>query len=85
MKLTPSEQQMNALVMFAATYGARWKSALRRAWETGNYDGFEPANDLQMVRNIFGPSWLVRFNLKKALGDGHQELYSFTRRQRIGI
>jgi len=44
-----------------------WKSQLNDAWMTGNYVGFVGSHLLQQVRNQFGPEWLVKFNLKKAL------------------
>jgi hypothetical protein len=77
-----SKEQLDALVMFAAEYGVRWKSSLRHAWETGDYEGFEHSGWLQTVRNEFGPSWLVRFNLKDALRDGRQELHLSHRESR---
>jgi len=71
----PNKEQLDALVMYAAEYGARWKSALRHAWETGDYEGFEHSGWMQTIRNEFGPSWLVQFNLKKVLREGRQEMY----------
>jgi hypothetical protein len=63
----PSTEQIEALKEFAEAHGRNWKSALREAWMTGNYEGIEPygktAAYLQQVRNTFGPSWLVRFRL----------------------
>jgi hypothetical protein len=61
MILTP--EQLDALVQWAQQYGRCWKSALRQAWMTGNYEGFEKSNILQGIRNQFGPSWLVAFSL----------------------
>lgn len=57
--------QIQALFGFAASRGRNWKSALRQAWETGNYLSFEQSNDLQSIRNQFGPSWLMNVSLKK--------------------
>jgi hypothetical protein len=63
----PSTEQIEALKEFAKVHGRNWKSALREAWMTGNYEGIEPYGNtaayLQQVRNTFGPSWLVRFRL----------------------
>lgn len=56
-----SSEQAQALAEWAAIYGRTWKQALRHAWETGDYEGFEQLNYLQQIRNTFGPSWLVRF------------------------
>lgn len=33
----PSKEQIAALKAFAAVHGRNWKSALRQAWETGDY------------------------------------------------
>lgn len=59
--MTPNQAQLNALRQWASQHGRNWKSALRQAWMTGDYDGFDNANLLQQVRNTFGPSWLNRF------------------------
>jgi len=64
----PTTKQIQALATFAAANGRTWKSALRHCWETGlygHYNGTERSDLLQQVRNQFGPSWLVRFSLKK--------------------
>jgi hypothetical protein len=61
MQKTLTSAQFQALYGFAASRGRCWKSALRQAWETGNYLAFEQSNDLQTIRNEFGPSWLIRF------------------------
>jgi hypothetical protein len=64
----PTTEQIQALVAFARANGRTWKSKLNHAWMTGLYDDY-PATDrcdlLQQVRNSFGPSWLVRFSLRK--------------------
>lgn len=66
MKLTVD--QFNAVRAWAEAYGRTWKSELSRSWMTGNYHGHnEISCYLQQVRNQHGPSWLVKFNLKKAL------------------
>lgn len=62
--MKPNAEQIQALSDFAAAHGRNWKRDLRHAWETGDYPA--DCNDaaLQQVRNIFGPSWLVRFSLQ---------------------
>jgi len=62
-----SAEQLKAVIRFAAEHGRTWKSQLNDAWMTGNYVGFVGSHLLQQVRNQFGPEWLVKFNLKKAL------------------
>lgn len=54
-------EQAQALIDYAKENGRRWKSQLNHAWMTGGTTGA-----LQIVRNAFGPSWLVRFSLKHA-------------------
>lgn len=61
--MTLTFEQVNALALWAAENGRCWKSALRHAWMTGNYNGFEKSNLLQQIRNNFGPSWLVKYSL----------------------
>jgi hypothetical protein len=63
----PTVEQLNAVIRFATEHGRTWKSQLNDAWMTGNYVGFVGSHLLQQVRNQFGPEWLVKFNLKKAL------------------
>ena len=71
MKNTPTAEQIEALITFALANGRHsWKSSLRHCWETGRYRdycGTERQDLLQQVRNEFGPSWLVRFSMKKAM------------------
>lgn len=57
-----SRPQLFALERYAKEHGRRWKSQLNHDWMTGRTTG-----TLQQVRNAFGPSWLVRFNLKRTL------------------
>lgn len=70
MKHSPTFDQIDALYMFARANGRCWKSALAVLWQNGAYNnavlgGADPAL-LQQVRNSFGPSWLVKFSLKRA-------------------
>lgn len=58
-KLTRDQYQ--ALSDWETKYGRTWKSKLRNAWITGNYDAFTGSNYLQQMRNSYGPSWLVGF------------------------
>ena len=64
-KLRLSMEQFAALRAFADANGIRWKSKLNDAWMTGRYRDY-PGTDcycyLQQVRNVFGPSWLVKFS-----------------------
>jgi hypothetical protein len=54
-------EQTVALEEWARLHGRNYKSALRQAWMTGDYAGFEKSNFLQQIRNTFGPSWLESF------------------------
>ena len=59
-------EQLAALRTFANANGAQWKSKLNAAWSTGryrDYPGTPAYGYLQQVRNVFGPSWLVKFSL----------------------
>jgi hypothetical protein len=71
MKNTPNAEQIEALRLFASANGRNWKSELSNLWMNGAYNyavlgGADPGC-LQQVRNEFGPSWLVRFSLRKAV------------------
>ena len=63
-KLHISTEHLEVLAEWSVKYGRKWKSILLFAWESGNYEGFEKANYLQQIRNIYGPSWLIKFNFK---------------------
>ena len=71
MKNTPNTEQLEALSLFAKANGRNWKSELNTLWMNGAYNyavlGGADSACLQRVRNEFGPSWLVRFSLRKAL------------------
>ena len=56
-------EQLAAVQAWAKEYGRTWKAALRAAWASGDYHGFQGAPLLQQLRNAFGPSWLVSFRL----------------------
>jgi hypothetical protein len=47
-------------------FGRNYKSAIRRAWMSGNYDleldGIR-AHELHQIRNAFGPTWLDKVRL----------------------
>jgi len=58
-----TSEQLQAMRKWANLYGRTWKSKLRDAWMTGDYAGFEGSNFLQQLRNAYGPSWLIHFNL----------------------
>lgn len=57
-KLTP--EQLAALQAYADSHGRTWKAQLNYEWMSGTATGA-----LQQIRNIFGPTWLVRFKLPK--------------------
>ena len=59
-QLTPD--QLAAIKDYARSHGRSWKSDLNNDWMHGRTTG-----ELQAIRNSFGPSWLVRFSLKKAI------------------
>ena len=64
--MSPTPEQLVALVKFAKCHGRYWKLSLRLAWETGIYPSpYDDSMHLQQVRNNLGPSWLVRFRLPK--------------------
>jgi len=69
LKNTPSPEQLAAIRRFAKRHGRTWKAALNAAWMRAAYDFAARENDdaalLQQVRNSFGPSWLVNFQLKE--------------------
>jgi hypothetical protein len=56
-------EQLAAVQAWAKQHGRTWKAALRAAWASGDYQGFDGAPLLQQLRNAFGPSWLVSFRL----------------------
>ena len=60
-KLT--NEQRCCLDHFAHLNGRRWKDALRKCWETGNYSTSDCIQVLQRLRNAanFGPSGLIRY------------------------
>lgn len=64
MKNSLTSEQVAALKAFAAEYGRNWKSELRQCWMSGIYPSGCNSASLQLIRNGFGPSWLVRFKLK---------------------
>lgn len=59
-----TQNQYDSLRDTAVTYGRTWKSRLREMWASGDYEGRHDSNELQTIRNIFGPSWLVGFRFK---------------------
>ena len=63
---TLTDIQLSALSKWAQLHGRLWKSELNAAWMNGNYHGFEDAPSLQLLRNKYGPSWLVRFRFPAA-------------------
>ena len=63
-KQMPTNEQLDALGNFAANEGRTWKAALRHAWETGDYPAGSDSASLQQLRNTFGPSWLMCFNVR---------------------
>lgn len=61
-KLT--NEQITALMRYATKHGRYWKAALGNAWETGIYSTGDNVPALQQLRNNYGPSWLMKANLK---------------------
>jgi hypothetical protein len=57
----PTAEEAAALATFAVEYGRKWKSYLRRAWETGWYNTAADVAALQSLRNRLGPSWLTKY------------------------
>jgi hypothetical protein len=57
-----SAYEMELLGIFATNAGRTWRSRLRKIWESGRYDGFDPesAQVFQSIRNKVGPSGLDR-------------------------
>lgn len=55
-----TQEQQAAVQRYAAANGARWRSYLRAAWESGS-DTIEPmGHALRQIRNQHGPAWLAR-------------------------
>lgn len=57
------QEALSVLSRVKQELGRNYKSAIRQAWFDGNYrsQSLEQwASTLQQVRNVFGPSWLVR-------------------------
>ncbi len=59
-KLSPTQDETDALQRFANKHGRNWKQALGMCWYKSNYNGNHDAPLLQGVRNKFGPRWLYR-------------------------
>lgn len=58
-----ASQAIDVLRLVKQRLGRNYKAAIREAWMTGNYDRErlgQWSSELQRIRNIFGPSWLVR-------------------------
>jgi len=66
----PNPEEIEALKDWAMLHGRNWKSQLREAWMTGDYQGFEKDWLLQPVRNTLGPSWLSNYRLDKDKATG---------------
>jgi hypothetical protein len=67
-----SAAELGAVVRWAGVHGRLWKSALRKAWRTGRYEGLGASSPdvgvLQGLRNLasFGPRGLDAFRLPPA-------------------
>jgi hypothetical protein len=58
-----TNEAIEILTAVKAKLGRNYKSAIRQAWMSGNYDreGLGQWDSvLQRIRNTFGPSWLIR-------------------------
>lgn len=56
-------EAVEVLRVVAAKYGRNYKSRIRDAWESGLYESLGLADwdqQLQIIRNTFGPSWLTK-------------------------
>src|SRR5215467_7095983 len=70
----PTVEQLKALIWYADQFGRNWKRKLNDDWMYARTSGL-----LLGIRNQFGPSWLSRFDLKKAkaqvaLSDGTEAM-----------
>jgi|GEM_PF-1554838 len=56
-----SDEQQEAILIYAAEKGDNWKEQLSSSWEKGtyNWNHSDKSHLLQEVRNQFGPSWLA--------------------------
>lgn len=65
--MKPTTEQIEAVRLFAAANGRKWKGELRNLWMNGAYNnavmGGADSALLQQLRNSFGPSWLNSFRL----------------------
>lgn len=64
-----SDDQKIAILAYARKHGGTWKRELRIDWERA-CEGIVPGKyqaELQQIRNEFGPSWLNKFRLNKAV------------------
>lgn len=61
----PNGAQLAALQRYAAANGRDWKSKLNADWMRARYPSvdFDDGACLQQLRNILGPSWLVKYKL----------------------
>ena len=57
---SPEPEQLAALVRYAKQHGRSWKADLSYDWQRGLV-----GHDLQQVRNLGGPTWLVKFKLPR--------------------
>ena len=68
-RYTLTADQLDVLRTFAKANGRSWKSKLNVAWSTGRYNDYPGTDDygtLQEIRNMFGPSWLVKLQIDNA-------------------
>lgn len=59
----PSPAQLDALRVYAAMHGRRWKDKLYSDWASGRDACRENGELLRQIRNQFGPLWLDTFRL----------------------
>lgn len=59
------QEQMDALVRYAARKGRNWKSHLISAWSKGTDDREQDGGLLRKIRNVRGPVWLQSFTLPR--------------------
>lgn len=56
-----TQDEIAALLAYAAKHGRTWKATLRRAWMGG--PPYDDTGILRRLRNTRGPSWLDRYRL----------------------
>jgi hypothetical protein len=68
MKKQLNTEQLEAIKKYADSHGRQWKWCLNAEWQRGCCGLMDQAYAVTLlsIRNQFGPTWLQRFNIKKA-------------------